>query len=515
MTVGKSRTPFLRNMRSVITTSHNDKLIRSLASVEQEFAVHESLTYARTHRVLQAIGIPYLDNVGSKIGDFELIFSNGAQTLYVPARKVETKVAAPLNVQNVATGSVHLTWSASEGADRYIIRRGELISGPFLIIGATKALEFYDTLSPGISRFYTVSALSDNGEGYLSSPIELTLPLDPGAAIDLPDPSSALAVEPSLTNLSPSVDAVLEAMLAHETRSYTLAHREMIIITDTANSSTLGHGAIRAMASQPVLANGLGGLKPIQMIGDTRLSGPAQPPRFMPYRSDGDWSIRCFSDNGNSSNFIDRTDDREWGFIDPDDSVPPLVTPTTTTTAALPWNKIFYLFARRLGGGTDINDTIEVNIFGTPPIFYQWQYLNAKNHAPTMSGGSTDNGIRVGGTINYWPQLDGVPVWTGDANINTSPTRLVGGEIIQVVADGSQLENWVGTDNPLWQDLPADEVLLNVYGSKKIYVGSTTPALTITRPSVAGRPVFFRLKADNTAAGGGIRFSQPFAYQGG
>ncbi|MBE7171304.1 MAG: alginate lyase family protein [Williamsia sp.] len=87
-----------------------------------------------------------------------------------PAQGKETAKAAPMAPGGlIATGrerSIFLTWVASVGANRYIVKRAVKSGGPYTIIAhSIDSASYRDTqVEPGQAYYYTVSAVNRRGE---------------------------------------------------------------------------------------------------------------------------------------------------------------------------------------------------------------------------------------------------------------------------------------------------------------------------------------------------------------
>jgi titin len=84
------------------------------------------------------------------------------------------------------SGEVILGWSASPGAQSYVIKRATSPAGPFVMVATSGATQYVDLgLANGTTYSYIVAALNSGGEGGPSAPIQVMPVAAPGAPASL------------------------------------------------------------------------------------------------------------------------------------------------------------------------------------------------------------------------------------------------------------------------------------------------------------------------------------------
>src|SRR5262249_22935589 len=79
----------------------------------------------------------------------------------------DTWLAAPTNLTAKASaGKIILSWNVSSGAQSYNVKRGTTSGGPYKTVASrlTKPAYINTGLTPGITYYYVVTAVSEAGE---------------------------------------------------------------------------------------------------------------------------------------------------------------------------------------------------------------------------------------------------------------------------------------------------------------------------------------------------------------
>jgi len=111
--------------------------------------------------------------------------SQGAEGLAIPAN---------ITAFAMSPDSVYLSWEAVEGVDSYAVYSGTVRNGSYVLVTMVDERYFGDTsLNPSTTYFYKVAAVSADGTGPLSDPVQART-LDAGA-MSLLFPPSGIAAE--------------------------------------------------------------------------------------------------------------------------------------------------------------------------------------------------------------------------------------------------------------------------------------------------------------------------------
>ena len=142
--------------------------------------------------------VTYIDEIiGGQTYYYVVSAENGvgesADSSYVSASPILAAPATPTGLSATAgDAQVSLSWSASDFASSYDVKRAASIGGPYSSIGTTAALTYDDTgLNNAVTYHYVVAAIGTGGTSSDSSPVSATpfgplplvLDIEPGVGI--------------------------------------------------------------------------------------------------------------------------------------------------------------------------------------------------------------------------------------------------------------------------------------------------------------------------------------------
>jgi hypothetical protein len=123
----------------------------------------------------------------------------------VPSPPALSSIAAPTNVAAVAgDATVVLTWTASNGATRYNVKRAITIGGAYAQVASSTSTTYTDTsVTNGTTYYYVVSAVDAEGEG-----------ADSAQATAIPKAATAPPAAPAIQSATPGNAQVVLTWIA-------------------------------------------------------------------------------------------------------------------------------------------------------------------------------------------------------------------------------------------------------------------------------------------------------------